>query len=164
MALDRITYLPEDLLTKVDRSSMLHALEVRNPFMDHELVHFAAGLGTEHLFGQPSSAAGFMKSRMTARGKRLLREAFAADLPEFVFKRPKSGFAVPIGEWFRGELRELLHDAVMSRSGFAYQHFMTGVIEKMMNEHEGGRADHSQRLYALLMLELWWQSTREGEF
>src|SRR5205085_10611827 len=91
LAVDRVTYLPNDLLTKVDRCSMMHGLEVRSPFMDHELVQFAAGLTTDQLLkGGP---------------KRMLREAFAKDLPDFVFKRKKMGFAVPIGEWFRGELR-----------------------------------------------------------
>src|SRR4029079_3931432 len=96
VAVDRETYLPGDLLTKVDRCSMLHALEVRSPFMDHELVQFAAGLTTDQL--------------LQSGPKRMLREAFAKDLPDFVFKRKKMGFAVPIGEWFRGELRPILRD------------------------------------------------------
>jgi asparagine synthase (glutamine-hydrolysing) len=143
LAVDRLTYLPDDLLTKVDRASMLHALEVRSPFMDHELVEFAAGLTADQLLrGGP---------------KRMLREAFAGDLPAWVFKREKMGFAVPIGQWFRGELRPMLRDHLFAANSFASAHFNRKVVERMVDEHEQNRVDHSQRLYALLMLELWWR-------
>jgi asparagine synthase (glutamine-hydrolysing) len=145
-ALDVRTYLPGDLLTKVDRCSMLHGLEVRSPFMDHELVQFAAGLTTDQLLkGGP---------------KRMLREAFADDLPAWVFKRKKMGFAVPIGEWFRGELRPMLRDTLFSSHAFGRIHFNMKVVERLVEEHETQRVDHSQRLYALLMLELWWNTVR----
>jgi asparagine synthase (glutamine-hydrolysing) len=147
LATDRITYLPGDLLTKLDRASMLHALEVRSPFMDHELVHFAAGLTTDQLLkGGP---------------KRMLREAFAGDLPEFVFKRKKMGFAVPIGDWFRGELRAMLRDHLFATDSFASAHFNRPVVERLIEEHEQSRVDHSQQLYALLMLELWWKTSHD---
>jgi asparagine synthase (glutamine-hydrolysing) len=143
LATDRLAYLPGDLLTKVDRTSMSHNLEVRSPFMDHELVQFAASLTTDQLLkGGP---------------KRMLRDAFAADLPDFVFKRKKMGFAVPIGEWFRGELRPMLRDHLFASSSFTRQHFNMPVVERLVDEHEQSRVDHSQRLYALLMLELWWR-------
>jgi asparagine synthase (glutamine-hydrolysing) len=144
--IDRLIYLPSDLLTKVDRCSMLHALEVRSPFMDHELVEFAATLTTAQLLkGGP---------------KRMLREAFAADLPAWVFKRKKRGFAVPIGEWFRGPLRAMLRDHLFAADSFARGHFNMPVVERLIDEHERGRVDHSQRLYALLMLELWWKTQK----
>jgi asparagine synthase (glutamine-hydrolysing) len=146
LAMDRQRYLPDDLLTKVDRASMLHGLEVRSPFMDHELVTFAAGLTTDQLLkGGP---------------KRMLREAFADDLPAWVFKRKKMGFAVPIGEWFRGELRAMLRDHLFAADSFGRQHFNMQVVQRLVDEHETQRVDHSQRLYALLMLELWWRTTR----
>jgi asparagine synthase (glutamine-hydrolysing) len=160
MALDRVTYLPEDLLTKVDRAAMLHALEVRSPFMDPALIHFAAGLTTDQLFGSRAHARAFMQSPMTAPAKMLLRDAFAADLPAFVFKRPKMGFAVPIGEWFRGHLRPLLRDALLSRDSFAAANLDGVTVQRLLREHESSQADHSQRLYALLMLELWWRQTK----
>jgi asparagine synthase (glutamine-hydrolysing) len=147
LALDRETYLPGDLLTKVDRCSMMHALEVRSPFMDHELVQFAAGLTTDQLLkGGP---------------KRMLREAFAADLPAWVFKRKKMGFTVPIGEWFRGELRPMLRDSLFAADSFASQNFNKTVVQRLVDEHEQQRVDHSQRLYALLMLELWWNTVKK---
>ena len=143
---DRYTYLPDDLLTKVDRASMLHGLEVRSPFMDHELVQFAAGLTTDQLLrGGP---------------KRMLREAFAGDLPAWVFKRKKMGFAVPIGEWFRGSLRPMLRDNLFASDAFGRQHFDMQVVQRLVDEHEQQRVDHAQRLYALLMLELWWRTAR----
>jgi asparagine synthase (glutamine-hydrolysing) len=146
MFADRETYLPFDLLTKVDRCSMRHALEVRSPFMDHELIEFACLLRAPQLLkGGP---------------KRMLREAFAADLPAWVFKRKKMGFAVPIGEWFRGELRSMLHDHLFAADSFAAAHFNTPVVRRLVDEHESQRTDHSQRLYALLMLELWWRMQR----
>jgi asparagine synthase (glutamine-hydrolysing) len=144
MAWDRRFYLPDDLLTKVDRCSMMHGLEVRSPFMDHELVQFAAGLTTDQLLkGGP---------------KRMLREAFKDDLPAWVFKRKKMGFAVPIGDWFRGPLRAMLRDTLFSSHAFGRSHFDMKVVERLVEEHETFRVDHSQRLYALLMLELWWNT------
>jgi asparagine synthase (glutamine-hydrolysing) len=146
LAVDRATYLPEDLLRKLDRASMLHALEVRSPFMDHELVGFAAGLTTDQLLkGGP---------------KRMLREAFADDLPAWVFKRKKMGFAVPIGDWFRAELRPMLHDHLFAADSFGAAHFNLSVVRRLVDEHERFKVDHSQRLYALLMLELWWKTQR----
>ena len=142
MALDREIYLPEDLLAKVDRCSMLHALEVRSPFLDHELVHFAAGLPDQFL-----------------ERKKLLKEAFAGDLPRFVFSRKKMGFAVPIGRWFRGSLRGMLRDSLLGANSFASSHFKRNEIERLIGDHERGR-DQSQRLYSLLMLELWWRNAR----
>jgi asparagine synthase (glutamine-hydrolysing) len=109
-------------------------------------VRFAAGLTSQELLkGGP---------------KRMLREAFAADLPDFVFKRKKMGFAVPIGDWFRRELRTMLRDHLFAAGSFASNHFNLAVVERLVDEHEQERIDHSQRLYALLMLELWWKILR----
>ena len=142
LAFDRAAYLPGDLLTKTDRASMFCALEVRSPFMDHELAQFASRLSSDQLIG--------------GGPKRMLREAFAADLPAWVFKRRKMGFAVPIGEWFRGELRSMLHDNLFAADSFCKANFNMAVVQRLVDEHEQERVDHSQRLYALLMLELWW--------
>ncbi len=162
MALDRETYLPEDLLTKVDRASMLHALEVRSPFMDPAVVRYAARLTTEQMYGVGSTAKAFMQNPMNTPAKYLLRQAFARDLPATVFKRPKMGFAVPIGEWFRGNLKPMLRDSLAAGDSFAAAHLHQPTIQKLLAEHDSSQADHSQRLYALLMLELWWRSSRGG--
>ena len=145
-ATDISGYLPGDVLTKVDRCSMLHGLEVRSPFMDPDVVTFAAGLTTDQLLkGGP---------------KRMLREAFADDLPPWVFKRKKMGFAVPVGDWFRGPLRPMLRDTLFSAHAFGRSHFDMAVVQRLVDEHESRRVDHGQRLYALLMLELWWDTVR----
>jgi asparagine synthase (glutamine-hydrolysing) len=127
---------------------MLHALEVRSPFMDHELVRMAAGLSTAQLLaGGP---------------KRLLREAFAGDLPRSVFRRRKMGFAVPIGDWLRESLRPMMEDLLGAGDSFATRNFQGSVLRRMIDEHCCGRMDHSQRLYALVMLELWWKERAGG--
>jgi asparagine synthase (glutamine-hydrolysing) len=148
LATDRVTYLPDDLLVKTDRCSMLHSLEVRSPFMDHELVGLAAQLTEDQL--------------LKGGKKRMLREAFAGELPASVFNRPKMGFAVPIGEWFRGPLRAFLRDHLFAADSFARAHFAMPAVERLIDEHESQRRDHSQRLYALLMLELWWDIQQES--
>jgi asparagine synthase (glutamine-hydrolysing) len=141
MAADKLFYLPDDLLVKVDRTSMQFALEVRSPFLDPALVSFAAGLKGADI-----------------RGKRLLRRAFAADLPAEVFQRPKMGFALPIGDWFRTSLRDMLHDVLLGSDTFIEQVLQRSVVAELIEDHESGRADHGQRLYALLQLELWAQN------
>jgi asparagine synthase (glutamine-hydrolysing) len=141
MAADKLFYLPDDLLVKVDRASMQFALEVRSPFLDPALVTLAAGLSGPDI-----------------RQKRLLRQAFAADLPAEVFQRPKMGFALPIGEWFRTNLREMLHDTLLASNTFIDQVLQRPVIEELIEDHESRHADHTQRLYALLQLELWAQN------
>ncbi|HEY1686904.1 MAG TPA: asparagine synthase (glutamine-hydrolyzing) [Tepidisphaeraceae bacterium] len=146
LATDRITYLPDDLLTKLDRASMLHALEVRSPFMDPALMTFAAALTTSQL--------------LSAGSKTLLRKAFASELPAEVFDRKKMGFAIPIGSWFRTSLRDMLHQRLFDSQSFATQHFNLKIVQQLVDEHQSHRVDHSQRLYALLMLELWWEIQR----
>jgi asparagine synthase (glutamine-hydrolysing) len=155
IALDRETYLPHDLLFKVDACSMLHALEVRSPFMDHNLVHFAASLSTQQLLGQPPTATSFMQFPMTTPGKRLLREAFARDLPPTVFRRKKMGFAIPIGDWLCTSLRPMLNDLLFAQDSFASNHLQLRAVRELVDDHQNQKADHGPRLYALLMLELW---------
>ncbi|MGC4030638.1 MAG: asparagine synthase (glutamine-hydrolyzing) [Tepidisphaeraceae bacterium] len=142
LAFDRKTYLPGDLHTKVDRCSMLHSLEVRAPFMDGDVLELASRLRERDL--------------MLGGPKRLLREAFAGELPAFVFKRKKTGFAVPIGDWFRTSLRGLLHDHLFAKDAFVNR-FPQGLVRSLVADHEAEQHDHGQRLYALLMLELWWR-------
>jgi asparagine synthase (glutamine-hydrolysing) len=143
---DRRQYLPDDIHTKVDRASMLHALEVRAPFMDSALLAFARTLTGPDLLAEGP--------------KHLLRRAFAADLPPQVFTRPKMGFALPIGDWFRTSLKSMLRDHLFAADSFASKHLNRPALDRLLTEHDHNTADHGQRLYALLMLELWWRSTR----
>ena len=136
--LDLETYLPGDLLLKADLASMAHSLELRSPFLDHEVV--ALGLAL------PDS----LKTR-GREGKVALRRAFAAELPSEVLRRGKTGFGVPLGRWFRSDLRELAHDLLPNDRGW----FRQDAVRRLLAEHESGRADHGHRLWCLLMLELW---------
>jgi len=136
--LDLETYLPGDLLLKADLASMAHSLELRSPWLDHEVV--ALGLAL------PES----LKTR-GREGKVALRRAFAADLPPEVAGRGKTGFGVPLGRWFRSDLRDAAHDLLSSDRGW----FRPETVRRLLEEHESGRADHGHRLWCLLMLELW---------
>ncbi|HVX87224.1 MAG TPA: asparagine synthase (glutamine-hydrolyzing) [Phycisphaerae bacterium] len=138
---DQQEYLPGDVLWKVDTAAMQVALEVRSPFLDHRVARFANGLPEEALF------AG-------ARGKRILREAFAADLPAEVRMRGKKGFAVPVGAWFRGKLREPLRERLLGAGSFVRRQLRKAAVERLLKEHASLNRDHTHRLFALLMLEL----------
>ena len=136
--LDFKTYLPGDILTKVDRASMAHGLEVRVPFLDHELVEWAAALpATLKLHRQ--------------EGKYILKKALEPYLPYDVLYRPKMGFTVPLATWFRGPLRARLQDAVLgpmvSESGL----FEPGAVQKLVDAHMRGYRDYSTILWALFM-------------
>jgi asparagine synthase (glutamine-hydrolysing) len=136
-ALDIETYLAGDLLPKADLASMAHSLELRSPFLDPEVVELGLAL-PDHLK---------VRGR---RGKIALRSAFADVLPPEVADRGKAGFGLPLGRWFRGELREQAHDLLCEDSLFSRQS-----VERLLAEHEAGRADHGHRLWCLLVFELW---------
>ena len=142
MRVDQKTYLPDAMLTKVDRASMAVSLEVRVPILDHRVVEFTSKI--------PDG----LKYR-NGKGKYLLRKHLARYVPEALFERPKMGFGVPIDNWFRGELKELLLDYLsaerLKREGL----FDHDQVEKKIREHLSGLANHQYRLWALLMWEMW---------
>jgi asparagine synthase (glutamine-hydrolysing) len=146
---DLMSYLPGDLLTKVDIATMAHGLEGRSPFLDHPLVEFAARL--------PSA---FKLRRRT--GKRVLRRAVADLLPPTLLDRKKMGFGLPIARWFRGELRSFLHDVLLSDTAGGRPYFRRDAVRALVDEHLAGRRDNSARLWALLMLELWCRRFLDG--
>lgn len=148
MAVDRPTYLDGDLLTKVDRASMHFALEVRAPFMDHRVVEAAVRLPAEVLFPPDGRTP-----------KAVLHAAFGHELPPAVFTRTKQGFSVPIGEWFRGPLRTALQDTLLSPNGFCRSRWGDTAVAALIRQHLTGAHDHTQRLFAALMLDLWAQGT-----
>jgi asparagine synthase (glutamine-hydrolysing) len=135
-------YLPCDLMQKVDRTSMAHGLEVRAPFLDHRIVEFATGLPVN------------FKMRW-GRGKRLVRSAFKDILPETIRNRGKMGFAMPVGNWLRNDLREMASDLL--KGGLLVQRHIIcpSSLEVLMAEHLEGRFDHGSRLWSLLCLEQW---------
>src|SRR5207253_11256423 len=142
IAIDVNSYLPYDLLVKVDITSMANSLEARSPFMDHEVMEFAARLPV----------------RFKLRGrnaKYLLKQAFADLLPPENVHRRKMGFGVPVGPWFRGPLRELLCDSLLSVRSLGRGQFQADEVQRLVREHLDRQADYSFQLWNLLMLELW---------
>jgi asparagine synthase (glutamine-hydrolysing) len=136
------TYLVDDILTKVDRMSMATSLEVRVPLLDHRLVEFALGL-PPHL----------KLHRGTT--KLILREAMKGRLPEAVLDKPKEGFSIPLKHWLRGPLQPLMADLLANDSILRRGYFAPQTVSVWMDEHLSGRANHSHRLWALMVLELW---------
>jgi asparagine synthase (glutamine-hydrolysing) len=139
---DMFTYLPCDLNTKVDVASMAHSLECRQPMLDYRLAELAIGMPLA------------MKHRR-GRGKRILRKAFGDLLPAEIFQRRKMGFGVPVGQWFRQELKPMLHDTLLAADARCLQFFRSEAIAELVKQHESGKFDHGNRLWSLLFLELW---------
>ena len=146
---DLTSYLPGDILTKVDRASMSVSLEARVPLLDHPLVEFAVGL------------PGNLKRR-NGTGKWILREAIRGLVPESVFDQPKRGFGVPLGRWFRGELSHRL-DALARPDRDVYEYVDHESVLRLIREHRAGRRDNSQMLWRVLVLDLWLTALSRGD-
>jgi asparagine synthase (glutamine-hydrolysing) len=140
--IDIATYLPDDILAKVDRTSMAVSLESRVPLLDHRLMEFVATM--------PSS----FKLR-NGGGKYLLKRAMAQDLPDGILTRRKMGFGVPLGDWFRRELRDMTRDVLLGRQARQRGIFRASEVESLLATHDAGRRDCSARLWALICFELW---------
>ena len=150
MMVDVQSYLPGDILTKVDRMSMAHSLEARVPLLDHEIAEFALSL--------PPS----LKFR-DGVGKWVLRRALGDRVPDGVFRRPKQGFDVPLRDWFRGPLAHRL-DALSDRSSAVYDFVEPRAVERVVQEHRVGRRDHARTIWRLVMFDQWSRLYSTGEF
>ena len=139
---DVLTYLPDDLLVKADIASMAHGLELRSPLLDHRVLELGLRL--------PVSLKVDRK-----RGKKILRETFASLLPAEVFTRPKSGFGVPLDSWLRGPLLPVLRETLLDQSFTDLGWLKRSAVERLIDEHASGKADHRHRLWALLWLGRW---------
>jgi asparagine synthase (glutamine-hydrolysing) len=138
--LDYKTYLPGDILTKVDRASMAHSLEVRVPFLDYRFVEWAASLPTA--------------AKLAGReGKAVLKKALEPLLPREVLYRPKMGFAVPLDVWFRGTLQDRLTASLQSNALVQSGLFEPAMLRRMGQDHSSGRRNFSAVLWALLMFD-----------
>jgi asparagine synthase (glutamine-hydrolysing) len=146
---DLHTYLPDDLMVKVDVASMAHGLETRSPLLDHVLLEWAARIPAE-----VKMAGG--------RTKALFKAAMAPYLPREILHRKKMGFGCPIDQWLRGELRDLAHDTLLGPQARARGMFRPAYVETMLHEHCAGVRNHHTRLWALLMLELWFRMWIDG--
>ncbi len=136
------TYLPGDLLVKMDRCTMAHALEARSPFLDRELMEYA--------FTLPDAMK--LEGRQT---KAVLRRAFADLVPAEVLRRRKMGFGVPLARWFRQDLRDFVQDALLPPEARLRRYVNHTYVQRLVKEHEQGRADHAHRLWTLLTFEVW---------
>jgi asparagine synthase (glutamine-hydrolysing) len=142
MHFDADTYLPEDVLVKVDRMSMAHSIESRVPLLDNEVVAFASTLPADFKL-------------KGGRGKHVLKELAATLLPKELVDRRKQGFGVPLGVWFRGNMRELFSDTLLSSRSLTRGYFRAPFIRRLVDEHVSGRRDHTLRLWQLVIFERW---------
>ncbi|MDO9490164.1 MAG: asparagine synthase-related protein, partial [Sphingomonadaceae bacterium] len=133
-------WLPGDILTKMDRASMAVSLEAREPLLDHELVAWAAGLPPEMRIHN-------------GEGKWLLKKAMERYVPKKLLYRPKMGFVVPIGDWFRGPLAERAEALATRSAAVETGWFDTAFLQRAVADHRAGRADHGRLLWQLLMLD-----------
>ena len=147
--IDLHTYLVGDINTKVDRASMAHSLEVREPLMDHPLVEWLATL--------PST----LKLRR-GEGKYLLKKAMEPFLPRDIMYRPKMGFAVPLARWFRGPLKQRVRDSLLDGRIAESGWFNPQAIRQIVEQHESGRRDHSTPLWTLLMYDAFLRNVMDG--
>ncbi|MCK4790176.1 MAG: asparagine synthetase B, partial [Desulfobacteraceae bacterium] len=149
MRVDQMTYLPDAMLTKADRASMAVSLEVRVPLLDHRVMEYTAGL------------PGDLKYR-NGEGKYILKKLLSRYVPARLFERPKMGFGVPVDQWFRNELKELLLDYLsperVKREGL----FDHNMVEQKIQEHLSGKINHQYRIWALLMWEMWREKWLDG--
>jgi asparagine synthase (glutamine-hydrolysing) len=147
MFYDLIQYLPDDILTKVDRASMAVSLEVRVPLLDHAVVQFAWRL--------PLS----WKIRGRTQ-KWILRQVLARHVPAALFERPKTGFGVPVGQWLRGPLKDWADDLLDEQTLESDGIFDPRVVTATWNAHQAGRGNHEHQLWAVLMFQSWWKSNQ----
>jgi asparagine synthase (glutamine-hydrolysing) len=141
---DTMTYLPNDLLVKMDIASMSVSLEARSPFLDHVLMEFAASLPEK-----------LKLRRLTT--KYLLKKVLKTLVPAENLTRSKMGFGVPIGYWFRGVMQPFLRETLLSDKALSRNLFKPEKIRRIVDDHVEGKMDHSHRLWSLLMLELWFE-------
>ena len=134
------TYLPGDILTKVDRASMAHALEVRVPILDHQLVDWISSLDPDLK----------LKGR---EGKFIFKKALEPSLPNDILYRQKMGFSIPLDSWFRGPLREKVRTSLLGGKMWDSGLFETEYLTKLVDQHQSGRWDHSASIWTLLMFE-----------
>ncbi|KPK41114.1 MAG: hypothetical protein AMJ78_06420 [Omnitrophica WOR_2 bacterium SM23_29] len=150
MKLDMLTYLPGDLLVKVDIASMANALEARSPFLDHRLMEFGVSLPP------------YFKLRGITR-KYILKKIAAKFIPRANIHRTKQGFGIPIGQWFRTELKDYLCDNLLSPSFLKRGYFNSKAVKEMVDLHLSKQKDYSFQLWALLMFELWYRKFMEDK-
>ena len=146
---DIMTYLPDDLLVKMDIATMAHSLEVRSPFLDHVFMEFAAALPAR------------LKLR-NLESKYLLKRAFRGFVPDAILQRPKQGFSIPIDRWFRVELKAYAQEVLLDPRSLRRGYFQPASLEKLLGDHSAGLRNAGHRIWGLVMLELWHRNYADG--
>ena len=139
---DMQVYMADDILAKVDISSMAASIEVRAPLLDYRVIEFAASLPEDYKYKD-------------GKGKRILRDVARDRLPAELFTLPKSGFGIPISDWLRGDMRDMLHDSLQSPNSLIAEMFRQDALDKMINWHMSGKEGYAERLWKLMCLGLW---------
>ena len=150
MSAEITSYLSEDLLVKVDIATMANSLEARSPFLDHNLMEFMATVPLEY------------KLR-GLNAKYILKKIASKKLPSGLLNRKKMGFGVPIGRWFRNEMKSFLYEIMLEKKSLKRGYFNPDYIKKLLDEHTSGKADHKNAIWALLNFEIWHRIFIEGE-
>ena len=132
-------------MVKSDRMSMAHGLEVRSPFLDHNLLDYASKIPNEY-------------STTVKSGKMILKQAYADMLPDQITRRPKAGFKVPIGEWINGPLQGSTRELLLAPSSEIHKIIRPQFISEMLEQHKSRKYDHAVRLWNLICLERWAQT------
>ncbi len=143
------SYLPDDLLTKIDIATMAHSLEGRSPLLDHELMEFAASLPADLKVAR-------------GQGKRILRSALRGWIPDRILDAPKRGFELPVARWLRDDLREYSRETLLDSCATSRGWCREQEVLRLLDEHAAGSHDHGLRIWTLLMLELWYRETARG--
>jgi asparagine synthase (glutamine-hydrolysing) len=144
-----MNYLPDDLLVKMDLATMAHGLEARSPLLDHHLLELAAEIPAE-------------RKLPGGRLKGLLKEAFRDALPEGHLERRKTGFGVPLQEWFRGPWAGFAREHLLARDARIARWFEPKALARALEDHVAGRIGFGYQLWSLLMLELWLREVVEA--
>lgn len=150
MTTDIYSYLPNDLLHKVDSMSMAHSLEVRSPFLDHHVVECAARIAFRHKIS-------FFDSKI------ILKQAFGPLLPPSILRRRKMGFGVPLARWLRHDLRSLIKHVLSGKRIQERGILNTAYLKNLMDQHLSGKYDHAYKLWNSLVFELWCQKFMDGQ-
>lgn len=139
---DMQVYMADDILAKVDISSMAASIEVRAPLLDYRVIEFAASLPQDYKYKD-------------GKGKRILRDIAKDRLPAELFSLPKSGFGIPISDWLRGDMRDMVHDSLQNPNGLVREMFDQQKLDRMIDWHMAGKEGYAERLWQLMCLGLW---------
>jgi asparagine synthase (glutamine-hydrolysing) len=142
MNTDIMSYLPEDLLVKVDRATMANSLEGRSPFLDHKVMEFAAAIPIRYKMRGLDS-------------KYILKRAFRKEIPLPFLNRRKKGFGAPVGKWFSEELKDFVRDMLLGKDSLGRDLFSEDYLKRLLSQHHQKKRDHANRIWALLSLEMW---------